>query len=115
MIIGIRLLTKLLPATPISVDLMSSFIFFNCSENHNEEIESQNKKLRPTKVFCLRCPRKQSNSEKNESSSDKKPENTHMILEEISEGSVVISNANLELIFDEETHLLMSIRYSKSK
>ena len=95
---------------------MRSFIFFNCSENHNEEIESQNKKLRPTKVFCLRCPRKQNNSEKNESSSDKKTEkNPHMILEEISEGSVVISNANLELIFDEETHLLMSIRYSKSK
>ena len=36
-----------------------------------------------------------------------------MTLEEISEGSVVISNANLELEFDEETHLLKSIKGQK--
>ena len=53
----------------------------------------------PTKVFCLRCP-------KNTKFSDDDP----IILDKINEGSVVISNAYLELIFDEDTHLLTSVK-----
>ena len=93
--------------------------FLYCSENQlkaNESFETQ----RPTKVFCLRCPKKpNTDPEKNPESKNpdsKNPggknsgKNLHMTLEEISEGSVVISNANLELVFDEETHLLKSIK-----
>merc|ERR1719510_1905309 len=35
-------------------------------------------------------------------------------MDKISDGAVVISNANLELIFDEDTKLLMSIKDKKS-
>ena len=76
------------------------------SENKetNPESESQKSKhkQRPTKVFCLRCPKKHN--------SEDQTETAHMTLEEISEGSVVISNANLELTFDEDTHLLTTIK-----
>ena len=57
-------------------------------------------------MFCLRCPKKHNSEE----GAPEKTETTHMTLEEISEGSVVISNANLELTFDEDTHLLMAIK-----
>ena len=96
--------------------------FLYCSENQlkaNESFKTQ----RPTKVFCLRCPKKpNTDPEKNPESKNpdsKNPggknsgKNLHMTLEEISEGSVVISNANLELVFDEETHLLKSIKGQK--
>ena len=77
----------------------------------NESFKTQ----RPTKVFCLRCPKKP-NTDPEKNPESKNPggknsgKNLHMTLEEISEGSVVISNANLELVFDEETHLLKLIK-----
>ena len=80
----------------------------------NESFKTQ----RPTKVFCLRCPKKP-NTDPEKNPGSKNPggknsgKNLHMTLEEISEGSVVISNANLELEFDEETHLLKSIKGQK--
>ena len=85
--------------------IILKFILF--SENQIKENESLKKKKHPTKVYCLRCPKKPNTDEKSQKNTGK---NTHMTLEEISEGSVVISNANLELTFDEETHLLKSIK-----
>ena len=87
--------------------------FLYCSENQlkaNESFKTQ----RPTKVFCLRCPKKPNTDPDSKNPGGKNSgKNLHMTLEEISEGSVVISNANLELVFDEETHLLKSIKGQK--
>ena len=64
-----------------------------------------NKISKPTKVFCLRCPKL-----------SKPPLNKDqpLILEKISEGPVAMSNANFELIFNEDTRLLESITDKRS-
>ena len=59
----------------------------------------------PTKVYCMRCPKRHSTEDVRD---------TPMIMEAISEGAVVISNANLELVFDEDTRLLSSIKDKKA-
>ena len=56
-----------------------------------------------TKVYCLRCPK----------NNDVQIEEA-IVMDKISDGAVVISNANLELIFDEDTKLLTSIKDKKS-
>ncbi len=57
-----------------------------------------------TKVYCLKCPKILKSSDL------KKEEDAPMLLEKISEGAVVISNAHLELEFDQDTHLLKQIK-----
>ena len=93
--------------------LYNNINYLYCSENQlkaNESFKTQ----RPTKVFCLRCPKKPNTDPDSKNPGGKNSgKNLHMTLEEISEGSVVISNANLELVFDEETHLLKSIKGQK--
>ena len=62
--------------------------------------EEESKPSPPTKVFCLRCPKNTKTSENDDP----------IILDKMNEGAVVISNAYLELIFDEDTHLLTSVK-----
>ena len=92
----------------MTIDLHISFSYFYSSNQDQKDKDEQAKiaNLPPTKVYCMRCPKKHAASD---DLSD-----TPMILEAISEGSVVISNANLELVFDEDTRLLASIRDKKS-
>jgi len=98
---------------PLSV---TKFTVGLCSHNENQLKANESfKTQRPTKVFCLRCPKKPNTDPDSKNSGGKNSgKNLHMTLEEISEGSVVISNANLELVFDEETHLLKSIKDKKT-
>jgi alpha-mannosidase II len=69
-------------------------------DQFNDAHDAQFQKVTATKVYCLRCPKNVDITEDND-----KP----IILEKISDGGVVISNANLELIFDEDTHLLATV------
>ena len=65
------------------------------SDNQNDAVPTTS-----TKVYCLRCPKLASNKTSDEP----------MQLEKLPEGSIVISNANLELVFDEETRLLSTVK-----
>ena len=71
--------------------------------DHYTDAEDDALQISPTKVYCLRCP-KTTKTSKNTNKEEP------IELEKIPEGSVVISNANYELTFDEETKLLSSIK-----
>lgn len=80
---------------------VSKYTVHLCSEGGKDE----KKYSAQTKVYCLRCPKLHEGDEIDADSP--------MTMQKISDGAVVISNANLQLTFDEETHLLNLVRDKK--
>ena len=108
-------------------DFLQDFELFSDAFNGDTQPEDDTGAVTPpTKVFCMRCPR----NVKNEATKDNESSDAGILLDRIPDGDIgmnksksvlrvsfempfflsVISNANLELVFDEDTRLLSTIK-----